>query len=290
MSEFKYVAEEREDTYGIKKLQDKILEIMVYLDGFLRAHNIRYYLMGGSALGAIRHKGFIPWDDDMDIFIPYHDYLKFLDICEKELDTERFYLQREESKELPDYYSKLRMNGTTCIEEVNKNKPNMHQGIFVDIMCLNNAAPTRFGKIKQYYCAGLLKARTLTKMGYKTDSKKKKIELFISRLVVNGPIKKFLLHEVRKYNKKETVEKAHLFGRAKLKNSFYLTDDFGEPRYVDFETVKLAVPQNAEHYLEERYGKDYMEMPSEETKAIYQSHAMIWDTEKDYKEYINGQI
>ncbi len=292
MSEFKYVLQEREDICGIKKLQDKILEIMVYLDGYFKAHNIKYYLMGGSALGAIRHKGFIPWDDDLDIFIPYRDYLRFLEMSENdgEFDTEKFYLQKERTEELPDYISKVRINGTTLIEEANRNKPNMHQGIFVDIMCLNNAAPTRLGKIKQYICAGLLKARALTKIGYKTDSKKKKIELFISKITVNGPIERFLLHEVRKYNKYETVEKTHLFGRAKFKNSFYLASDFGEPRYVDFETVKLAVPQNAEHYLEERYGEDYMEMPSEETKAIYQSHAFIWDTEKDYKEYINEQI
>ncbi len=55
---------------------------------------------------------------------------------------------------------------------------------------------------------------------------------------------------------------------------------------VPFETVSLAVPANVEDYLTIRYGKNYMQMPDEKTKAIYQSHAMVWDTEKDYSEYI----
>lgn len=78
----------------------------------------------------------------------------------------------------------------------------------------------------------------------------------------------------------------HLFGRAKFKNSFYRTDDFIAQRYVSFEKVKLAVPNGVECYLTARYGKNYMKMPSEETKAIYTSHAMIWDVAKDYKEYL----
>ena len=55
---------------------------------------------------------------------------------------------------------------------------------------------------------------------------------------------------------------------------------------VPFEKVSLAVPANVEDYLTIRYGKNYMQMPDEKTKAIYQSHAMVWDTEKDYSEYI----
>ena len=282
----KYIRDELKDEYGIIKLQDKILEIMLYIDSFCKENNITYYLMGGSALGAMRHKGFIPWDDDLDIFMPYNDYMKFLKICETKLDKERFYLQKEDSDELPYFFSKIRMNGTTCIDKVNIHKKNMHQGIFVDIMCLNNAAPSDFGKKIQYYSAGLLKARANTKTEYKTDDVKKKIALLISKVIVNGSIKKMLLSNVRKYNKNKTSEVAHLFGRAKYKNSFYKSSDFKKMRYVPFEKILLAVPNGVESYLTARYGSKYMEMPDEKTKAIYTSHAMLWDTEKDYKFYL----
>lgn len=282
----KYVRDELKDEYGIIELQDKILEIMVYVDAFCREHGIVYYLMGGSALGAMRHSGFIPWDDDLDIFMDYANYNKFEACCNKYLDTERFYYQKRDTKELPYFFSKIRMNGTTCIEEVNANRPSMHQGVYVDVMCLNNAAPAGWRRRVQYFSAALLKAKALTKTAYHTTDWKKVFFLLLARIIVRGPIKKFLLYEVERYNTTPTGEMAHVFGRAKYKNSFYPTDCFAPGRLVPFEKVELVVPSNVEKYLCIRYGKDYMKMPSEKTKAIYANHAMRWNTHRDYREFI----
>lgn len=286
MNDYKFVRNGLEDTYGILKLQDKILEIMVYIDKFCKEHNITYYLMGGSALGAMRHGGFIPWDDDLDIFMDYKNYKRFLNCCREYLDKEKFYLQEENTEELPYFFSKIRMNGTTCLNSVEGYDENVHHGIFVDVMCLNNAAPSEFGKKIQYYCAGLLKARAISKTNYKTDNKLKKVQLLVSKLLVNGPIKSLLLCMVRRYNKSETAEVAHIFGRAKYKNSFYPAEDFKSSRDVPFEQVVLSVPVNVENYLTLRYGAKYMEMPDEKTKATYQSHASMWDTEQDYSKIL----
>lgn len=284
---YQFVRNDREDTYGNLKLQDKILEIMVYIDQFCKEHNITYYLMGGSALGAIRHQGFIPWDDDMDIFMRYDDYERFLKLCETELDTERFYLQREDTDELPYFFSKLRMNGTTCIDETQINRKNMHQGIFVDIMCLDQAAPKGWKRMVQYVESSLLRASALAKLsGYHPDSTTKKMAMMISRIFVKGAIKDALLRDVRKYNHKSAEDYAHLFCKANYSNAFYEKELFRTMRYVPFEQVQLAVSNGVEKYLEIRYGEDYMQIPSEETKAKYQVHAMIWDTEKNYTEYV----
>lgn len=288
MSEYEYLRDGLSNEYGILDLQNKILEIMVYIDKFCNEHNIVYYLMGGSALGAMRHGGFIPWDDDLDIFMDYENYHKFLDACKTDLDTEKYYLQCEDSKELPYFFSKIRMNGTACIEQINvgRKRKNVHQGIFVDVMCLNKAANGKFGRRVQYYAAGLLKAKAVSKTYYKSDSFKKKLQLFIAKITVWGPFKRILLHLVRKYNKKDAAYCAHLFGRAKFKNSFYPIEDFGTPRYVPFEKVKLAVPSKVEDYLVIRYGKNYMQLPDEKTKALYQSHAMQWSVDTDYKDLL----
>ena len=111
--------------------------------------------------------------------------------------------------------------------------------------------------------------------------------MFISKLFVKGFIKKILLNFVRKYNKNSKSEElAHIFCRAKFKNSFYPIEDFGKPRYVNFEKVKLPVPSNVEEYLTIRFGKNYMQIPDEKTKKLYQAHAMKWDTKKNYTEYV----
>ena len=283
---YKYVRNDLEDTYGFLKLQDKILEIMVDLDRFCREHEITYFLMGGSALGAMRHGGFIPWDDDLDIFMPYQDYMRFIALCKTELDTKKYYLQVEDTEELPYFYSKLRMNGTTYIEEIHQNRKNIHQGIFVDIMCLNHAAPPGLRRTIQYRCATLLRASAITHLPEYKARGKRAVALWVAKAFVRGKVKKALLREVRKYNGQATADVAHVFGRAKFKNAYYPAELFAHQRYVPFEQVELAVPNGVETYLALRYGPHYMEMPSEETKAEYKTHSAMWDTEKDYREYL----
>ena len=122
--------------YSKRDLQLKLLEIAKYVDDLCRKNSIEYYLIYGSALGAKRHKGFIPWDDDFDIAMTYENYQKFITICDKFLDKKKYFLQRMESE--PKYYlsfMKLRDITTTLIEEANKDKE-ITYGVYIDIFPL----------------------------------------------------------------------------------------------------------------------------------------------------------
>lgn len=269
----------------LKLLHNKILEIAEYFDQFCKENSITYYLMGGTALGAMRHQGFIPWDDDFDVFMDFENYNKFLDIVDKELDKDKYYFQKEDTQEWSMYFSKIRMNQTTFIEKDLIGK-DMHHGIYIDIMCLNNTSPKKFIRYLQYFNARVLNTRALVSKGYITNSKVKKTVLFLSKYIINSFVQKILLKFIRSFNKSDTTLVGHFFGRAPFLKTSFDKSYLGTQRYVKFEHLSLPVPSNVEEYLKIRYGQKYMELPSEEVKMQYPSHAYIVDTKKSYDEYM----
>jgi lipopolysaccharide cholinephosphotransferase len=216
----------------------------------------------------------------------YDNYSKFIECAKKYLDTEHFYLQEENTEEWPMFFTKLRMNGTTFIEENTQNS-NMHQGVFVDIMCLNNVSDNNVYRFIQYISALLLTAQTIDKRGYAYNtSLKKKVAMIFARLFVRGKVKSFLLSIVRSLNKKETSFVGHFFGKAPYKRTSFPKKWLGTMRYVDFEQEKLPVPEKAEEYLTLRFG-DWRKMPNQEVLDQYPVHALFVDLDTDYTEYIN---
>ena len=266
------------------EIQYKILEIVKYFDSFCKKNKIEYYLMGGSALGAVRHRGFIPWDDDFDVFMTFDNYSKFIEIAQEKLNKEKYYLQKENTTEWPLYFTKLRLNGTTFIEEDTQNRK-MHKGFYIDIMCLNNVSNNRFLRYLQYLSARILTIKSLYIRGYKTNNMLKKISLFIINKFLTNKGSELLISYVRSFNNKNTKYVGHFFGRAKYKNSFFKSKYLGKPKYLKFSNLILPVPKNVEKYLEIRYGTNFMEMPDDKTKSLYPSHFIFADTNKDYLEY-----
>lgn len=272
----------------LQDLHNVILEIALDFENFCKENGITYYLMGGSALGAIRHLGFIPWDDDFDVFMDRDNYLKFIQIAKSKLDTSKYYFQEEDTEEWPLFFSKIRMNNTTFIEKDIVDRE-MHHGIYIDIMCLNYAYNNKLLRYFQYIVARILSSSALSKKGYITKSKTKKIILVISRFLTFGPLKKILLMMVRIKKPKKLSLTAHFFGRAPFLKTTFPVDFLSTPRYVPFEDLLLPVPKEVERYLAIRYGSNYMKLPTKKEKDKYPSHAYIVDTKKSYKDYFHGE-
>lgn len=123
---------------GSKLRQLQLCELEI-LDEFVRVceeHGLQYYLVGGTLLGAVRHQGFIPWDDDIDVAMPREDYDKFAKIAVRELAAQYFYQCPETDPYYFLTYAKIRKNGTEVYEERFKDA-RFHKGVFIDIFPLD---------------------------------------------------------------------------------------------------------------------------------------------------------
>lgn len=121
----------------IVDVQNKLFQILVEVDRICRKYNIKYSLEGGTLLGAIKYKGFVPWDDDIDIVMPRTDYERFLKICKKELDTQFFLQNSDIMYEFPLNYTKICLNNTLYIQGNSENF-NIHHGLFLDVFPIDN--------------------------------------------------------------------------------------------------------------------------------------------------------
>ena len=263
-----------------KKHQDVLLELLREFDRVCQKHQIKYMLFCGSALGAVRHKGFIPWDDDLDVAMLRSEYNRFLQVAPAELD-EKYFLQAEFTENWPMFFSKLRKNNTTCLEKYYPKYPH-HQGIYIDIFPIDNASDNEIIRKIQFYCSKVVVAKSLYKRGYETDSKGKRLFMNLCRLL---PLKPF--YKVATYKSATSSQRVHTFVActAKYSKGVYQRKWIEEIVLLDFETGKFPVSAYYDELLTTLYG-DYMRIPSEDERKI-KEHAILIDTEHDYLEYQN---
>lgn len=280
----KYMRDNLEDSYGFLNLQDKILEIAVYIDELCKKYGIEYSLMGGSALGAKRHGGFIPWDDDLDIFMTPNNYEKFRETFLAEGDKETFYLHELGAVAGMITTAKLRMNHTTYIESDIKDWK-LHHGIYIDIFILHTCPNNRLLQLWQCFWAKYV----ITKgVALRENGRHSGIRSFVVRVAKLFP-KRFLvkygLKQVYKYRHKQTKYYCNFLGKAVFKKGIYKREWFDSTTYVQFEKIELRASARLHDFLTERFG-DYMKLPSPD-RIKYEQHAWKWDVDKDFSEYIN---
>ncbi len=243
----------------LEKLWEHELKILDEIDRICKKHDITYFIMWGTLLGAVRHKGFIPWDDDVDISMPIKDYKKFLKVAQKEL-SEEFFLQTSKTDRYhPAYFAKVRLNNTAFYSKEDNN-PKKHHGIFVDIFPLYNynASPSIFLKIRRLIGNKL----TVAVIGKRENSKAGNHFL---KLLPDG-----LLYRLR-----------DIFRNTKGKQFYsggccFERDDFLPAVNIEFCEKMYPAPNKYDKVLRILYG-DYMQLPPKDKQVAHNPGRISFD-------------
>ena len=275
-----------EDKWGIKQLQNCILNIAQYFDNFCEKNQIDYCLMGGSALGAIRHKGFIPWDDDLDVFMRPEEYQKFRELFNKEGDKKDYYLQ-EWGGQSKVTFAKLRLNNSHLVEP-DLEKLDIHKGVYIDIFILHSCPDSKLPHLWQYFWSRYLVLKSLANRNYKRRGILGNLILQPLRWLPKRALVDFAINEIYRHSSRKTKYYCHYLGRAGYKKGLYLSKYFEKTKRVPFESITLRVPEKVEEYLRDRWG-DYMKFPSDKEIAYFQ-HAAEWSIDKPFDGYNPANI
>lgn len=244
----------------LQHLQKVILSIIKYIDKLCRDNGIEYYLLGGSCIGAIRHKGFIPWDDDLDIIMDRINYDKFIKICREQLDDN--YILQEGLKDWPLAFSKIRLKGTYLHEPEDEYAGTDMHGIYVDVFCMENVSNNNILAWVQYIFAKYYLCYQLSCRKYRNTTLKKKIMILLSAPLKLKIVRKFVVNYINKFNNRQTDRLGFFYSNTRLKNSIVKKDIYGRPLYVVFEDTQLPVPEKFHEYLTQMFG-NYMQLPPE---------------------------
>lgn len=267
----------------MNNLQKCIFKIFCEVDRICNKYSINYSIIGGSMIGAVRHQGFIPWDDDMDIAMLRSDYDKFLSICAKELDSSLFYVQTTD-KEI-NYafsYAKILLKGTSCHETFAENA-NITRGIWLDIFPLDNLPNNWLQKKTMNLINYILKSMIWVKCGYGESFHKRQIKYHIVKILSSifdiDQLKQRRNKLLRKYNNKKTS----LVFISDFPHILFKRIWFDSYRDYLFEGKLVKGIESYNEYLTFQYG-DYMKLPPVEQQK---GHNLL---EIDYGPYGNGNI
>lgn len=256
----------------IKRIQAIELDILLEFDRICKKHSLNYQLYSGTLIGAIRHKGFIPWDDDVDVCMLRSEYDKFLSVVESELTSSYFFQTYETDPNYINKYAKIRKNGTFFMEKLVIGE-DMHHGMYIDIFAFDNIEPdTKEGsqQIRQLqnidsFFKFRIKARHETlEEGPEKIEAKRKYDLIKNSPIKKSTVEKWVLDIMTRFNDRETQWVGDLSNPSPevLENFKMKRSELEDSIDWEFEGHKLPVPRNYHEVLTRCYG-DYMTPPDE---------------------------
>lgn len=253
----------------LRKIQLVQLELLQEVDRICKKCDIHYNIIAGTLLGAIRHDGYIPWDDDADVALLRDEYEKFRVACETELDTTRFYFQ--DHRNTPGYrwgYGKLRKKDTLFLREHQEHMP-YEQGIFIDVFPLD-AVPQNYihRSIKNFECFCIRKI-LWSEVGKFADKSAVKRAWF--GLLSKIPDKRVFgyYHGIIKHaHKLDSKWVRILMFPTPNREWGYLRKWYEESTDIVFEGVTFQGIKDYDEYLSFKFG-NYMELPPEEKRKVH---------------------
>lgn len=271
-----YMTSYGEDLFKVHKIEVDILREVIRI---CEKHKIQYFILGGTLLGAIRHKGFIPWDDDIDIGMTRDNYNKFLALAGKELGVEYFLQTFNTEANTPFYFAKVRKKGTKFIEEYCKNLEIEH-GLFLDIFPYDNIPDDiklrnrQLKKVK--FWSNLFIAKSVKGSSVPQDSLKGKMKVF-TRLIFH-----YLLKPVSKsylYRKLDAASQEYNHVKCKMKSfvkyPFLMipSEDLNNLKQIEFEGIEVSCSGNPREYMKHQFG-DFMKLPPEEKRVGHRPYKL----------------
>lgn len=266
------------DQKTLSKLQNTELEILKDFDALCERYGLQYFGCGGTAIGAVRHKGFIPWDDDIDIGMLRVDYEKFLEIAQREEYLQKYHtINAEGQKIYPMMITRWCKNGTRFKEETMKAIEGDF-GIFIDIFCFDNVPDNQF-KMKiqawrAWFWGKLFVLFWINEPVLYLDGILAKIVTSICKFIhillhLFHVSPRFLYQHAKKigiaYLNYPTRRVAHLYD-PKLYTSMINRDDIVPTVKMEYSGLQISFPKNVEAYLLQRYGSGYMQLPPEDKR------------------------
>lgn len=275
----------------MKKLWAVELDLLVEFDRVCKKHGLTYFADSGTLLGAVRHQGFIPWDDDIDVIMPREEYEKLIKIAEREFRHPYFFQSFHTDLGVVFGGGRLRNSNTTLISDFENKRPYQNKGIFIDILVLDNLPDSEFQLeidkfiLKRYW--RILRYSSYYDSYFRTSKDVSMKKRFVGKIAL---VFKHIFGIERlcggytkictRYRDKSTRRIANFIGSK---------GDFGMPKecydansisYVPFEHIQIPIPNRYDEILTIYY-EDYMTM-----KQLPAVHSRLkFDAETPYKEY-----